>query len=455
MELYTRIVKFLAFACCAAFVFLIPFGWQSANYILGSFALFAVVNPDLWKNWKSYRFSYPEKAVVLVTLAYLVWEFVSMIWTDDTSYGMTRIVRHIPIFAMPVLALLASVGGVIKRPWVIIQFLCAGTLSSMILCLIMSYYDCWHLTPFGDYVFGFTVPEYGERGLIESITSGYSHFSYFHLSHFINPAYFALFVNILMIYSYVILYKYAFSKRVIALSTAIIVFGALFLVMLCNRANFISFSLIVAVIGIYEWVVKKHKRAALIIFSVIMLITGGVLSTGRGQDMVSKITKSVTEEQDTSQLVQNSNLSLKDRKKKLEKVNDRVSIWGSAFRVILKRPILGCGVGDSDDAIIGQYYIDGKIELADSERCTHNQYLDIWLECGVLGFIILMALVLLPLVYGFKYRNIALILFSLTIVINLMFETMLNRSVGCFSITLVMMLMLISEIRNVELKQGE
>ena len=101
MELYTRIVKFLAFACCAAFVFLIPFAWQSANYILGSFALFAVINPEFWKNFKTTKLTFAEKAVLLITSAYLLWEVVSLLWTYNTDRGLTMITRHLPLFAMP------------------------------------------------------------------------------------------------------------------------------------------------------------------------------------------------------------------------------------------------------------------------------------------------------------------------------------------------------------------
>lgn len=450
MYRFTQIIKILAYACCAAFVFLMPFGWQSANYILGSFALFAVVNPDLWKNWKSYKWTFPEKAMVFVTLAYLVWEFVSMMWTDDTSYGMKRIIRHIPIFAMPFLALLAMIGGVVKRPQVLMQFFCAGTLVSMFLCLYLSYCDSWYENPYGQMIFDYHLPDHRGKRLISTITSGYSYFSYSHLAHFVNPAYFSLFINILVIYSYVILYKYGFSKKMIAVSVSIVVFSAVYLVMLCNRANFISFALIIVAIGVYELAVKKHRRAAIIIFSAIAIVIGSVLSTGRGRDMVRKITKSVSVEQadTTATAVQDTVLTLEERKANLTKANDRVSVWGSAIRVIKKYPVFGSGVGDSDDALLGQYYIEGKIELAESKMGTHNQFLDIWLECGILGFLILVALMLIPSYYGIKFRNIMLILFSVNMVVNLMFETMLNRSAGCFTLTFIMMIVILAEVRE-------
>ncbi|MBR4440650.1 MAG: O-antigen ligase family protein [Bacteroidales bacterium] len=448
MYRFTQIIKILAYACCAAFVFLMPFGWQSANYILGSFALFAVVNPDLWKNWKHYMFSFPEKAVVFVTLAYLVWEFVSMMWTDDTSYGMKRIVRHIPIFAMPFLAILARIGGVVKRPQVLIQFFCAGTLVSMFLCIYLSYCDSWYENPYGQMIFDYHLPGHRNHSLIATITSGYSYFSYSHLAHFVNPAYFSLFINILVIYAYVILYKFGFRKKVIAVSVSIVVFSAVYLVMLCNRANFISFALIIVVIGVYELVVKKHRMAALVIFSAIAIAICSVLSTGRGRDMVRKITMSVSVEQTDTTTEQDTVLTLGERKTNLAKANDRVSIWGSAFRVIKKYPVLGSGVGDSDDALIGQYYIDGKMELADRGSGTHNQFLDIWMGCGVPGIALMLAIVLIPLYYGVKFRNIGLILFASNMIVNLMFETMLNRSAGCFTLTFIMMLFILTEVRD-------
>ena len=176
MELYTRIIKFLAFACCAVFVFLIPFGWQSANYILGSFALFAMINPEFWKNFKTTKLTFAEKAVLLITSAYLLWEVVSLLWTYNTDRGLTMITRHLPLFAMPCLLVIAKIGGVIKRHSTIVQIFCLGVLVSMVICLILSYFDsCYDVN--GRVFFDHRIPGYRDKGLLVSLSCGYSFFS--------------------------------------------------------------------------------------------------------------------------------------------------------------------------------------------------------------------------------------------------------------------------------------
>lgn len=440
MYQFTQIIKILAFACCAVFVFLIPFDWQSGNYILGSFALFAVVNPELWKNIKTTRLSFAEKALLLVTATYLLWELVSMLWTYNTDRGLTVITRHLPLFAMPCLMVLGKIGGVIKRPGTILQIFCLGVLVSMVMCLILSYYDSLHEVN-GEMVFDHRLQGYRDRGTFDTISCGYSYFSYTQLSHFENPHYIATFVNVVIMTAYANFYECKFKLLPSILLSLLVVFCSVFLFMLCNRANYLIFIIMLVIVAVYEFFVKKHRIVGVVALVGMVSLSVVMFTSGRGNDIVSKVKSFVMNDIND----EDADIS---KEEKMQKINGRAITWDSSTHLIAKHPVLGSGVGDTREALIGQYYIDGFIDTAYEGFNSHNQYLDTWIGVGIVGVLLLLCLLVLPVIAGFKYGYLPLILYDMALIVGFVTEVMFTHSIGDFTITLVMMLMIMSAIEQ-------
>lgn len=441
MELYTRIIKFLAFACCAVFVFLIPFGWQSANYILGSFALFAVINPEFWKNFKTTKLTFAEKAVLVVTAAYLLWELVTLLWTFNTGRGITVITRHLPLFAMPCLLVIAKIGNIIKRPGVMMQVFCLGVLASMVLCLILSFRDS-HYMVHGVRIFDYRLPDYRNRSLFEALSSGYSFFSYYHLSHFETPHYLAIFINVVLMVLYTKYYQCGFKIGRVVVLSALALFCIVFLFLLCNRINYIVFAIMICVIAGYEFFAKKHRLVGIVAAVGIILFVALMFGSGRGQDMLSKMQRALIEGQTPDDdLTEEENL---------ERINSRTVIWKSATRLIAKHPVLGSGVGDTMEALIGQYFIDGYLDTGYEGFNSHNQYLDTWIGLGLIGVLILLSMLAVPFVAGFKYGYLPLILYGIALLLGFITEVMFTHSTGDFSVTFIMMLLIMSAITAID-----
>src|SRR5690606_29618691 len=91
------------------------------------------------------------------------------------------------------------------------------------------------------------------------------------------------------------------------------------------------------------------------------------------------------------------------------------------------------GIGNSQKALNTEY---GKIgfERGSNENLnTHNQYLQILLECGVLGFAALLFIlysVLTKIIYVESYKKPFVLYLFLLLVLNFMFESILNRYIG-------------------------
>lgn len=90
--------------------------------------------------------------------------------------------------------------------------------------------------------------------------------------------------------------------------------------------------------------------------------------------------------------------------------NARQPVWASAWALILERPIAGHGFG-----LFKYLYPSIRTEWVTGGDFVHNDYLQLWLESGVLGLV----LTLLPVGYflknvllAYRYRNIKRLLFS-------------------------------------------
>lgn len=63
----------------------------------------------------------------------------------------------------------------------------------------------------------------------------------------------------------------------------------------------------------------------------------------------------------------------------------RLAIWESAFEMIQKAPWLGYGTGDSLEAILSSYTNKGFVIGLDNQFNAHNEFLELWLQCGIVG----------------------------------------------------------------------
>ena len=128
--------------------------------------------------------------------------------------------------------------------------------------------------------------------------------------------------------------------------------------------------------------------------------------------------------------------------------NNRSIIWHNALQVIKDNPILGVGIGDTDTELEKQYQ---KNNL-DFKYGTHNQYIYAQLSMGIVGLILLLAMLLVPFYYGIKNRYFPLIGFSVAVMINLLFENMLTRNAGLMFIPwATMLLLMMSEEKKKEI----
>jgi O-antigen ligase len=109
----------------------------------------------------------------------------------------------------------------------------------------------------------------------------------------------------------------------------------------------------------------------------------------------------------------------------------RISLWQSAFSLIKSNFIVGVGTGDIQNELNKVYIKSGKDELIKVENLnTHNQFIEITAENGIIGLILFLAIFVLMTVISVKNKNIIYLVFIAIVFFSFLFETMLNRLAG-------------------------
>lgn len=113
-----------------------------------------------------------------------------------------------------------------------------------------------------------------------------------------------------------------------------------------------------------------------------------------------------------------------------ENITVRYIIACQTMELIKQNALLGTGTGDVKDELKKFYEQKKIVHALNPTLNTHNQFLETFIGLGILGILFLLLLVFYPLIVGFRTENILLITFSLIIISNFMFESMLNTQAG-------------------------
>ncbi|MBO7492264.1 MAG: O-antigen ligase family protein [Bacteroidales bacterium] len=119
----------------------------------------------------------------------------------------------------------------------------------------------------------------------------------------------------------------------------------------------------------------------------------------------------------------------------------RLTVWRSAWEVAKDNHFLGTGTGDLDKDLVMNAELKGYKNLIGHHYNAHNQWLQALTTSGIIGFLIVLAYTLFPLIYGIRKRDVLYITFSLLTIGNLLVESMFERKMGAVFIALFFVLL--------------
>jgi len=113
----------------------------------------------------------------------------------------------------------------------------------------------------------------------------------------------------------------------------------------------------------------------------------------------------------------------------------RSEIWNTTYRLAMENKILGIGTGYHNE----NYLTDSELEIFDKNHLfinAHNQFLQTFLDHGILGLFFLVFLLAYSFYFAIKTKNYLLLMLMIGILINIFFESMLERGRGIFTFSL-------------------
>ncbi|MEZ4889182.1 MAG: O-antigen ligase family protein [Crocinitomicaceae bacterium] len=109
----------------------------------------------------------------------------------------------------------------------------------------------------------------------------------------------------------------------------------------------------------------------------------------------------------------------------------RIIMWTVAYHACMHYP-LGVGTGNVDEVLATYLRKYNQENMVEYQYNPHNQFLQTWLEIGVLGLLCLIGIIVYLMYIGIQQKNYLIILVALSLAFNCLFESMLQRQSGIF-----------------------
>jgi O-antigen ligase len=263
------------------------------------------------------------------------------------------------------------------------------------------------------------------KGFFESILYGGNYFFGRYLSVFHQTVYYAIYlcigIAVLLHSDDIVRNKYR--------KWGLFGFFVLLIFLVSNKAGFLGLAGI-----LFLFIMQKVRKPSMKIALVVTLVLASciyMLANPRMKESVGDILAGKIE------LDRNARYGF----------STRLLSWNASLNLIRERPVRGYGVAHAQDALDAEYK---RLEYAFPLRehlNAHNQFLQFWIETGIIGFISwgLIVVFLYFRAIHFSLSNKYLILsFVLLLLVNSLFESVMNRFSGisfisfflCFLLTM-------------------
>ncbi len=398
-----------AFFFVLAFVFFLPYDSQLNNYALGGFLIFTLADKQFIQNYRLSNFIRIDKILLFFILSLYLLLVISLLH-GGIEKGSVQLLHKLSLFLIPIFVLGIRYEAK-KWHWILFVFVLGVFINSLAVIYLS-------LKELGEFSYAGIMQKHVIDGdpnvnFFKIIFQRRSFLSYTYLSKFIHPSYLALYITFSIATIYFFLRNKLFHIIIRIFFILSLPFFFLFLVLLTARASFIAvFFLLVSIIVLEVFRYKKKFLSSIFIF----LFLSGLFFLSKNDRIQHNLKEVVGIAEDGLDTEKN--------------YDARIYIWYGAINVIEDNFWTGVGVANSEVAL-DEFFKKMEYQIGvDFDFNSHNQFLDIWVESGVFGFLLAIGIFVVALVISIKKRNFLLFAFIGIMFINLLFESMLNRFSG-------------------------
>ena len=400
----------LTFFCCLMSVIILPFHVD----FLPPFMILWVV---CWIIENYQRFgkvlNIKEPSVLLFAgfLLYFLWYVTGLLYTNDLNNGVLLIFRRLSFIVFP-FVLIYPGDTVKKKIGLLLKIFSLSTLLYILICFCIAVIRSVYFSK-GTFTFNPHPPEFDYENYFFGPNFAF-------LQH---PTYLAMYVLFSVFVSFESFFDVRLRKilKIFWLIAGIILLISLYF--LSSRAGILTALILIPLYFIIRFKdMKKMWASILIIIVAIPLFIFSFLKNDR-------IKYFLPETSDTSFV---------------EKfmIDNRIPIWKSAINVIKHNLVFGVGPGDASNELQKVYKNAGYTEMYYDNLNAHNQYLEVLLGTGLIGFLIYISILSFIVYRAILKKNLLFILYILIMLMFFLSESILNRIAGVTFFSLFSFLLL-------------
>jgi len=337
-----------------------------------------------------------ESGIIIITCSLILFWFINVIglfYSNDLVRGLMRTYDKLPFLVYPLVFFTLNKDYFTKEKLnhLFKGFLCATTIMLLI---------CW----------GNALTQY-------FITGNTYRLYYIYFSHFFgHPSYCALIVCIALCINLYFLSKPIKNYRWVSIILLFLFVTSIYF--LQSRSGIlVLFFILITSLFYYLYTHKKNYGYGVAGIILVLLFAFALTQLFSGR--IGSYIKATTHEQ-----------------LQLEKVLGlRNNIWQISYKLAMENKMLGIGTGYHNES----YLTDEEMQIIHKNTAfinAHNQFLQTFLEHGIFGLLILIFFISYSFYFAIKTKNYLLLMLLISICLNMVFESMLERSTGIFTFTL-------------------
>jgi len=352
-----------------------------------------------------------HRMLLISFLLFFLWQVISVQYSADFHMGWSNIFGRLSLLIFPLI--LFKPGTRIKSDFS--NLLRVFAISTLIYVLSCFGYALYRSLEFNNGGLSFN-PHPVDAYWI-------NYFFGTDLAYSIHPSYLAMYVLISVFISFESWYDKSMQKR---FRIGWLIIGSLLYIsiyFISSRAGILAAIATISFYAINKIINRKKSRIIWMSLIVILILS---LPLIRNNDRVNLLLQGFS----------------KEHRYELNRQDDRLIVWKSAMEIIKKHPVFGVGIGDVRTELVKEYNRIGEDKLEKERLNAHNQFLEVLLEGGLVGFSFFLLVFGCMIFNAISEKNLMLGLFIIMMSIFFMFETVLYRLAGVSFFSLFSLLLL-------------
>lgn len=398
------------------FIFIVFF-YVKDMPVVNNFAMLGIFISSFFFKSKQSKFKTLTKpSINLGFILFFCWHFVSLINTENLSSGWEEIVSRITFLAISLPLIFISLK---RENWLklLTIFVFSTTISSLA---------------------GFF---YGLKLAIDSQDFGFIYND--NISELLigkQAVYYALYVSSAILSAIFLLFQKDEVLKKLKIILFIVIIWMLFILFLLasKTAMLALFSLA------FMWIVFeliKRKRILETLVFILAIGFSGFILTKAFPKTLNRFNGLFYAEYQFENREKENHFNAAFDSTKWNSTNTRLAIWHCSLEVWKENKILGTGIGDKLDELYENYQKNNFIYAFETEKNTHNQYLDVLLSMGILGLVVFVfGLIFFPIWIYWRQNNLLSIVILLLFAVGMITENVFDRYQGLVFIPFILAL---------------